>query len=246
MVEHVEGPKKREFFVAHEFTEDKDDLRSAINQAVGEHIDGPTPYYADKEVRNGHIFLNKIIPRIQSAEFGIYDISTNNSNVLLELGAAMILNVLQGKPYYIICRKGTKIPANLQGIDRIEYKGFRDLTKQLRQKVVTSKSRKHLEDVEGRYVSVHPPNVQQVMRILGEKSKKLELPLEILRVINEVYPDYMNSGDLMEKISIPAEKRELEATVAELEELGDVEVMARSSDDWIGMVKITAQGRKRI
>lgn len=65
-------------------------------------------------------------------------------------------------------------------------------------------------------------------------------------MVNEVYPDYMNSGDLMQKISIPAEKRELEATVAELEEFGDVKVMARSFDDRIGMIRITAQGRKRI
>lgn len=65
-------------------------------------------------------------------------------------------------------------------------------------------------------------------------------------MVNEVYPDYMNSGDLMQKISIPAEKRELEAAVAELEELGDVKVMARSFDDRIGMIRITAQGRKRI
>ena len=139
MVEHVEAPRKREFFVAHSFTKQyKDDLRKAIEDALCGHLDGLEPYYADTEIREGHIFVNKIIPKIKSTEFGIYEISEESHNVFLELGAAIAL----GMTYYILCRKGTKIPANLEGLDRLEYESLSGLTEQLKDKVLANKSRK--------------------------------------------------------------------------------------------------------
>ena len=138
----------REFFVAHSFTKQyKDDLRKAIERALCGYIDGLKPYYADTEVRQGHIFLNKIIPKIKSTEFGIYEISEASPNVFLELGAAIAL----GKTYYIICKKGSEIPSDLEGLGRIEYESFSDLTKQLREMVLKKKLphagyiREHLE-----------------------------------------------------------------------------------------------------
>lgn len=145
MVEHVAGPMKREFFVAHSFTKQyKDDLRRAVEDALCGHLDGLEPYYADTEIREGHIFVNKIIPKIKSTEFGIYEISEQSPNVFLELGAAIAL----GMTYYILCRKGTKVPADLEGLDRIEYESFSDLTKQLKNKVKRKKSRKHPDHLE--------------------------------------------------------------------------------------------------
>ncbi len=145
VVEHITGPVKREFFVAHSFIKKyKDDLRGAVEKALCGHLDGLQPYYADTEIRKGHIFVDKIIPKVKSTEFGIYEISENNPNVFLELGTAIAL----GTTYYIVCRKGTEIPADLQGLGRIEYESFLDLTKQLKDKVLTNKSRKHLGHIE--------------------------------------------------------------------------------------------------
>jgi len=125
VVEHIEGPIKREFFVAHAYTEDKEDLRSAIQTALCGHFDGIRPYYADNEVRSGQIFLNKIIPKMRSTEFGIYDISTRNPNVLLELGAAMMLNILNGVPEFK--RKPEEV-----GGTKLQEKGYWDYRVSLR------------------------------------------------------------------------------------------------------------------
>jgi len=149
MVEYVEGPMKREFFVAHSFTKQyKDDLRRAVEDALCGYLDGLGPYYADTEIREGHIFVDKIIPKIKSTEFGIYETSEQSPNVFLELGAAIALGIT----YYILCRKDTKIHADLQGLGRIEYESFFDLTKQLKEKVLTNKTRKHLGHIDEQHI----------------------------------------------------------------------------------------------
>lgn len=119
------------YFVAHEFSrEKKDDLRKAIEEGLAD--SGLTPYYADADLRQGHIFVDKILPKIRHTRFGIYDISNpNKANVFLELGAAIAI----GKPYFIVCWRGTEIPADLQGLDRIEYQSYSDLTDQLKAKI---------------------------------------------------------------------------------------------------------------
>jgi len=119
------------YFVAHEFSrEKKDDLRKAIEEALVD--SGLTPYYADAELRQGHILMDKILPKIRHTRFGIYDISNpKKANVFLELGAAIAM----GKPYFILCEAGTDIPADLQGLDRIEYQSYSDLTDQLKVKI---------------------------------------------------------------------------------------------------------------
>lgn len=119
------------YFVAHEFSAGKkDDLRRAIEEGLAD--SGLTPYYADAEVRQGHIFMDKILPKIRHTRFGIYDISNpEKPNVFLELGAAIAM----GKPYFVMCETGTEIPADLQGLDRIEYQSYSELAEQLRAKI---------------------------------------------------------------------------------------------------------------
>ena len=120
-----------EYFVAHEFSAEQiDDLRAAIDSALSG--SGLTSYYADTELRQGHIFKDKILHKIRVSRFGIYEISNpSKPNVFLELGAGLAL----GKPCIIICRKGTQVPADLQGLDRVEYQSYRDLTGQLAEKL---------------------------------------------------------------------------------------------------------------
>jgi len=66
-------------------------------------------------------------------DFGIYDISSEGRpNVFLELGIAIGME----KPYYIVARNGTTVPADLAGLDRIDYGSFQDLIIQVRDKIV--------------------------------------------------------------------------------------------------------------
>lgn len=117
------------YFVAHAFTkESKDDLRGAIENALKDF--NFEPYYADQEIRSQHI-LCKICEKIQCSNFGIFDISDKNPNVTLELGMAWGL----GMKALLIAKSGSKIPADLDGLDRLEYVSFRDLTKKLRTKI---------------------------------------------------------------------------------------------------------------
>jgi predicted nucleotide-binding protein len=43
-----------------------------------------------------------------------------NSNVLIEIGAAL---ALYGKRFIALCKKGIELPSNLQGLYRIDYEG---------------------------------------------------------------------------------------------------------------------------
>lgn len=119
------------YFVAHEFTKQAmDDLRDAIERAFNR--TGLRAYYADLEIRQSHI-LDKIVDMIFHAQFGIFDISNPmKPNVFLELGFAMAAR----KPYYLICKKGTDIPADLEGLDRIEYESYLDLTKKIKKYII--------------------------------------------------------------------------------------------------------------
>ena len=121
-------PQENMYFVAHAFSKEKiDDLRSAIEASLEEfHL---KPYYADQEIRSQHI-LCKICEKIRSSRFGIFEISDQNPNVTLELGMAYG----SGKNALLIAKKGSKIPADLDGMDRLEYESFKDLTEKLRTK----------------------------------------------------------------------------------------------------------------
>ncbi len=131
MENKTEDNNEYHFFVAHEFsTENIDDLRDAIENAF--RGSGLKPYYADVEVRQTHI-LEKIKEKIFNTQFGIYDISNpNKPNVFLELGIAIAAE----KIIFLVCRRGTNIPADLDGLDRIEYESKKQLTNKLRTFIV--------------------------------------------------------------------------------------------------------------
>jgi len=87
--------------------------------------------FADSEITSTHI-LEKIRRYIQATVFGIYDISSWNPNVTLELGLALGLN----KQAYIIVDtskhpENSDVPADLGGIDRIQYSSFSMLSERL-------------------------------------------------------------------------------------------------------------------
>ena len=118
-------------FVAHEFSADMiDDLRNTIDSALKG--SGLTCYYADHKLLPGkQVFLDKILPVIHHSAFGIYDISNPaKTNVYLELGAGLA----RRKTCVITCKQGTPVPSDLQGLDRIQYSSFKNLSIQLRAK----------------------------------------------------------------------------------------------------------------
>jgi hypothetical protein len=122
---------KYDYFVAHEFTrQEKDDLREAIDQAFRN--TQLNACYSDEEFRSGEHILKKIEDSIHATQFGIYDITTVNPNVYLELGLAKGA----GRPFYIICKKGTEIRADLQGLGRIEYESYKNLTDEIKKKIL--------------------------------------------------------------------------------------------------------------
>lgn len=123
--------KSNFYFVAHEFSASGlEDLRAAIKEALSS--SGLEPYFADKEIIEGQIFMDKILPKIRNCRFGIYDISNpGKPNVFIELGAA----IATGAHYYIVVREGVPVPSDLQGLDRIQYRSFEHLKLQLREKI---------------------------------------------------------------------------------------------------------------
>jgi hypothetical protein len=81
--------------------------------------------YADEEITNKHI-LDKIAGMMDDAAFSLFDITTWNPNVALELGIA----VGRGLDYYILFSptvEGEAVPSDLGGIDRIQYGDFAEL-----------------------------------------------------------------------------------------------------------------------
>lgn len=164
-----------DYFVAHEFSaQERDDLREAIHRAFeGSDL---TAYYADLDVRQniGHI-LQKIKDVILTTQFGIYDVSNpKKPNVFIELGFAIAAN----KPSYIICKKGTEIPADLAGLDRIQYESYKNLTHLLRTKIVEreiskSKLRHGMESYE-REILLKPIKLYQAEELFHRWGKETE------------------------------------------------------------------------
>lgn len=123
-----------DYFVAHKFKkQEKDDLRDAIESAFkGQRL---IAYYADMEIRESGIhILDKIVERIRGAQFGIFDITDGNPNVCLELGIAKGLE----RPFYIICHGNSidNIPTDLKGLDRIDYGSYKELTYNIKEKIL--------------------------------------------------------------------------------------------------------------
>jgi len=126
------------YFVAHEFSrQEGDDLRQAIERAFKG--TGLKAFFAETEIRCGGYILQKIENRILSTQFGIYDVTNGNPNVNLEYGLARGA----GKSTYIICKKGTNVPADLLGLERIEYESYKDLTNKIKEYII----KKELEKV---------------------------------------------------------------------------------------------------
>jgi hypothetical protein len=114
-------------FVAYPYGISKADYRGAYTKAAkGFDVEF---VYADEEITNKHI-LDKIDGIMRRAEFSLFDITQWNANVTLELGLAIGRDL----NYYILFNPTERpdAPADLGGIDRIQYHDYTELREGLR------------------------------------------------------------------------------------------------------------------
>jgi hypothetical protein len=84
-------------------------------------------FYADTKIRTRQL-LGILQGYISAADFCLFDVSTWNPNVALEVGLAEAA----GAEYYILLHRNLSsgVPADIQGIQRIEYSSYRDFDEQ--------------------------------------------------------------------------------------------------------------------
>jgi hypothetical protein len=86
--------------------------------------------FADEKITNMHI-LQKIMSYIRGSDFSLFDISSWNPNVTLELGIAIATD----KDWYICFNPDRtdvkEVPSDIRGLDRIEYTSFSGLEDRL-------------------------------------------------------------------------------------------------------------------
>jgi len=122
----------RQIFVAYPYTlykNERADYRKAFSEV--EKALQVKFVYADDRLTGAHV-LQKILDMIRSSEFGIYDITGWNPNVTLELGLALGVR----EPYFMLFNptrdpQNSGVPADVGGIDRIQYTSFSDLTERV-------------------------------------------------------------------------------------------------------------------
>jgi len=119
----------KQIFVAYAYTlYDQRDYRKvymALEKAFGVKF-----IFADEKITNMHI-LQKIISFIRGSDFSLFDISSWNPNVTLELGIA-----LASSDDWYICFNPDKtdikeVPSDIRGLDRIQYTSFSELEDKL-------------------------------------------------------------------------------------------------------------------
>ena len=125
-------PKRDRVFVAHPFADPfpVTDFRRSVD-GVLKACDLAADY-ADQELTSAHI-LKKICRLIQECRFGIYDLTGWNANVALELGLAIGLQ----RPMVLLLdtRQSSDMPADLRGLDHIQYRSMSQLEQELQRKL---------------------------------------------------------------------------------------------------------------
>jgi hypothetical protein len=86
--------------------------------------------FADEKITSLHI-MGKIRDMIRESAFGIYDVSSWNPNVTLELGLAMGMEAR----FFIVFNPQkqdlSEVPSDIRGMDRLQYRSFSELEQRL-------------------------------------------------------------------------------------------------------------------
>lgn len=92
---------------------------------------------ADEVPGSGQVVLHKVQRLIEGADLVLAEVSEERPNVYYEVGYAAAL----GKQVLIVCRKGTRLPTDLAGLERMQYEDtpakLPQFDKELRRHLVT-------------------------------------------------------------------------------------------------------------
>jgi len=128
-------PSPNEYFVAQEFSADREDLLKALEEAFK--VFNLMPYRADQDILEGHI-LCKIAAKLQSTLFGVFELTrSQNRNVYLELGIAIGI----GRPFVLVKESNAELASLVEGLDYYNIQSYsvmkRELGARLREYVLS-------------------------------------------------------------------------------------------------------------
>jgi hypothetical protein len=141
--------------------------------------------FANEQITSKHI-LDKVTKMIADARFSLFDITTWNPNVALELGIAMG----RGKDYYLLFNptySGPDVPADLGGLDRIQYTSYAELREGLTN-LLAQEFGVRSEDRRADPVADLRERVLQILQEgpglrIGDIANQLEVPINMAQVI---------------------------------------------------------------
>jgi hypothetical protein len=118
-------PAPQQYFVAQEFSADRDDLLRALETAFQSF--SLAPYRADQDILPGHL-LCKIAAKIQTTLFSVFELTRlQNRNVYLELGIAIGL----GRPFVLVKEADAEVSPLAQGLDYYNIRSYSGLRRDL-------------------------------------------------------------------------------------------------------------------
>lgn len=81
--------------------------------------------YANADIETKHL-LQILKKNVNNADYSIFDLSSWNPNVTLELGLSEGIGKRATKKYYILLntRRGSEVPSDVRGIQRLEYSRY--------------------------------------------------------------------------------------------------------------------------
>jgi hypothetical protein len=140
-------PSPHQYFVAQEFSPDRDDLLHALGAAFREF--NLEPYRADQDIQAGHI-LCKVAAKIQTTLFSVFELTrTQNRSVYLELGVAIGLE----RAFVLVKEADAEVSMLAQGLDYYNIRSYVGLQRELGNRL-----RQYLLDIT-RYRAPHLPSV---------------------------------------------------------------------------------------
>ena len=118
-------PAPHQYFVAQEFSADREDLLRALEGAF--RVFNLQPYRADQDILAGHI-LCKIAAKLQTTLFGVFELThSQNRNVYLELGVAIGM----GRPFVLVKEANAELPSLIEGLDYYNIQSYAVMQREL-------------------------------------------------------------------------------------------------------------------
>jgi hypothetical protein len=174
----------RNIFVAYPYSFAEADYRRPFTDLEADF--GVKFVYADAEITSQHI-LDKITTMIRDSRFSLFDITGWNPNVTLELGIA----IGHRQEYYLLFNPShdrTDVPADLGGLDRIQYTSYTGLgdglAKLLLQEFGVPKEGREMAEQLDALRERAPGIVAKDPGLkIGEIGDRLGVPIEMAQVI---------------------------------------------------------------